>query len=142
MTHNRMYEQLVVQNGNKVQGFIAYGLYKSAKREWVRQYLADHGRSPKAAEVAAYVSAYTSQTIEAFEAQAAGVLSQFAGGVVADARPEIVEETLRGTFWKGVAQSIIANAIYTTMLIAIALILGAAGIDLLEIAKTLAPGAD
>lgn len=43
MTHNRMYEQLVVQNGNKVQGFIAYGLYKSAKREWVRQYLADHG---------------------------------------------------------------------------------------------------
>lgn len=62
--------------------------------------------------------------------------------MVADARPEIVEETLRGTFWKGVAQSIIANAIYTTMLIAIALILGAAGIDLLEIATTLAPGAD
>jgi alkanesulfonate monooxygenase SsuD/methylene tetrahydromethanopterin reductase-like flavin-dependent oxidoreductase (luciferase family) len=137
-----MYEQLVVQNGNKVQGFIAYGLYKSAKREWVRKYLADHGRSPKAAEVAAYVSAYTSQTIEAFEAQAAGVLSQFAGGVVADARPEIVEETLKGTFWKAVTQAIVANAAYTVILISLVLVLGAAGIDLLEIATTLAPGRD
>jgi alkanesulfonate monooxygenase SsuD/methylene tetrahydromethanopterin reductase-like flavin-dependent oxidoreductase (luciferase family) len=137
-----MYERLVVQNGNKVQGFIAYGLCKSAKREWVRKYLADHGRSPKAAEVAAYVSAYTSQTIEAFEAQAAGVLSQFAGGVVSDARPEIVEQTLKGTFWKAVAQSIVANAVYTVILISLVLVLGAAGIDLLEIATTLAPGRD
>jgi alkanesulfonate monooxygenase SsuD/methylene tetrahydromethanopterin reductase-like flavin-dependent oxidoreductase (luciferase family) len=115
MTHNRMYEQLVVQNGNKVQGFIAYGLYKSAKREWVHKYLADHGRSPKAAEVAAYVSAYTSQTIEAFEAQAAGVLSQFAGGVVSDARPEIVEQTLKGTFWKAVAQAIVGEPTSTAI---------------------------
>lgn len=139
MTHNTMYERLVDQSGNKVQGFIAYGLYKTAKREWVRKYEADHGRAPKVAEIAAYVSAYTPQTIDAFEAQAAGVLSQFAGGVVSDARPEIVEETLKGTFWKAVVQSIVANAIYTVILIAIALILGAAGIDLLEIVTAVKP---
>ncbi len=141
MTHNTMYERLVVQSDNRVQGFIAYGLYKTAKREWVRKYLADHGRTPRAAEVAAYVSAYTSQTIDAFEAQAAAVLSQFAGGVVSDARPEIVEETLKGTFWKAVAQSIVGSAIYTVILIIIALILSAAGIDLLEIGTAIKPRA-
>lgn len=139
MTYNTMYERLVDQGGNKVQGFIAYGLYKTAKREWVRKYEADHGRPPKAAEVAAYVSAYTPQTIDAFEAQAAGVLTQFAGGVVSDARPEIVEETLKGTFWKAIIQSIVANAIYTVILIVIAVVLASAGIDLLGIVTAIGP---
>lgn len=136
MTHNTMYERLVDQSGNKVQGFIAYGLYKTAKREWVRKFEADHGRPPRAAEVAAYVSAFTPQTVDAFEAQARGVLAQFAGGIIADARPEIVEEALKGEFWKNVFQSMAANAIYTVILIAIALVLAAAGVDLIGIVTT------
>lgn len=133
MTHNTMYERLVDQGGNKVQGFIAYGLYKTAKREWVREFEAGRGRLPRPAEVTAYVSAYTPQTVDAFEAQAKGVLAQFAGGIIADARPEIVEETLKGEFWKNVFQSMVANAIYTAILIVVAMVLAAAGIDLIGI---------
>jgi hypothetical protein len=128
-----MYERLVDQSGNKVQGFIAYGLYKTAKREWVRGFEIDKGRPPKPGEIAAYVSTYTQQTTDAFEAQAASALAQFASGVIADARPEIVEETLKGSFWKSVIQSISANAIYTVILIAIALVLAAAGIDIVSV---------
>ncbi len=137
MTHNTMYERLVDQSGNKVQGFIAYGLYKTAKREWVRKFEIDHGRSPRASEVTGYVTAYTPQTIDAFEAQARGVLAQFAAGIVADARPEIIEGALRGAFWKNVFQSMTANAIYTVVLIMLALVLAAAGIDLLGIFETM-----
>lgn len=137
MTYNTMYERLVDQSGNKVQGFIAYGLYKTAKREWVRKFETDHGRPPRATEVTAYVSAYTPQTVDAFEAQARGVLTQFAVGIVADARPEIVEGTLRGAFWKNVFQAIAANAIYTVALIVLAIVLAAAGIDLLGVFETL-----
>lgn len=136
MTHNTMYERLVDQSGNKVQGFIAYGLYKTAKREWVRKFEADHGRTPKPPEISAYVSAYTQQTLDAFEAQATGVLAQFAGGIVADARPEIVREALKGEFWKNVFQSMAANAIYTVILIVIAFVLAAAGVDLIGIITT------
>lgn len=136
MTHNTMYERLVDQSGNKVQGFIAYGLYKTAKREWVREFEAGRGRPPRAAEVTAYVSGYTPQTVDAFEAQAKGVLAQFAGGIIADARPEIVEEALKGEFWKNVFQSMTANAIYTVILIAIALVLAAAGVDFIGIVST------
>jgi len=141
MTHNTMYERLVDQSDNKVQGFIAYGLYKTAKREWVRKFEADHSRPPKPTEINAYVSAYTPQTIDAFEAQASGVLAQFANGVVLDARPEIVEETLKGTFWKNVGQSIAANAIYTIILVVIAMILAAAGVDLIGIFTTVGSNA-
>lgn len=102
----------------------------------VRKFETDHGRPPKAAEINAYVSAYTPQTIDAFEAQASGVLAQFANGVVSDARPEIVKETLKGTFWKNVGQSIAANAIYTVVLVVIAMILAAAGVDLIGIFTT------
>ncbi|MDP1630383.1 MAG: hypothetical protein Q8L66_03055 [Caulobacter sp.] len=136
-----MYERLVDQGDNKVQGFIAYGLYKTAKREWVRKFEADHGRAPRPAEVGAYVSAYTPQTIDAFAAQASGVLAQFANGVVSDARPEIVEEALRGTLLKSIAQGMAANAIYTIVLIAVAMILAAAGVDLLGVFATINGGA-
>lgn len=136
MTHNTMYERLVDQSDNKVQGFIAYGLYKTAKREWVRGFEADHGRPPRTPEVAAYVSTYTPQTVNAFEAQARGVLAQFAEGIIADARPEMVEAALRGDFWKNVFQSMAANAIYTVALLVLAVVLTAAGIDILGIFET------
>ena len=44
MAYNAMYERLVDGSSNPVQGYIAYGLYKSAKREWVRQFEAERGR--------------------------------------------------------------------------------------------------
>ena len=134
MTYNAMYERLVDGSSNTVQGYIAYGLYKSAKREWIRQFEADKGRPPRPAEVQGYVDAYTPQMRDVFEAQAAGVLAQFAEGAVSDAKPAIVEHALKGTALRSIWQSIVANAIYTLILIAVVIILRRAGIDLLSMA--------
>jgi len=71
---------------------------------------------------------------DVFEAQAAGVLAQFAEGAVSDAKPAIVEDALKGSAWRTIWQSITANAIYTLMLIGVVVILKRAGIDLLSLA--------
>jgi hypothetical protein len=135
MPYNTMYERLVDGSSNTVQGYIAYGLYKNAKREWIRQFEAEKGRAPRPAEVQGYVDAYTAQMRDVFEAQAAGVLAQFAEGAVSDAKPGIVEHALKGTAWRSILQSILANAIYTLMLIVIVVILKRAGIDLISLAS-------
>lgn len=130
MTHNTLYERFVDNGGNEVQGFIAYGLYKNAKREWVIAFKAAHDREPTANEIAAYVSTYTDQTIATYETQAAAALAEFAEDAVENARPEIVEEALRGSFWASVGQSIFANALYTLVLVALVLVLAFAGVDI------------
>lgn len=135
MPYNTMYERLVDGSSNTVQGYIAYGLYKNAKREWIRQFEAEKGRAPRPAEVQGYVDAYTAQMRDVFEAQAAGVLAQFAEGAVSDAKPGIVEHALKGTAGRSILHSIIANAIYTLVLIVIVVILKRAGIDLLSLAS-------
>jgi len=134
MPYNAMYERLVDDSANTVQGYIAYGLYKNAKREWIRQFEGEHGRRPRPLEVQAYVDAYTAQMRETFETQAAGVLAQFADGAVADSKPAIVEAALKGGVWRAIWQSIAANAIYTIILIGLVVILKRAGIDLLSLA--------
>jgi hypothetical protein len=133
MTHNTLYERFVDQGDNEVQGYIAYGLYKNAKREWVIGFKAANNRDPTPDEVASYVSAYTEQTIATFETQAAGVLAAFAEGAVADAQPGIVEDALRGSFWASVWQSITANTLYTLILLALVLVLAFAGVDVLGV---------
>lgn len=135
MNYNVMYVRLAEAGSNPVHGYIAYGLYKNAKREWIRQFEAQNGRRPRVAEVKAYVDSYTPQTMQAFSEQAGGVLVEFAQGAVADAKPGIVEEALKGHFWRSVTQSIAANAIYTVILIVLVVILKRAGIDLLSLAQ-------
>lgn len=86
------------------------------------------------AEVKAYVDSYTPLTIQAFSEQAGGVLVEFAQGAVADAKPQIVEQALKGSLWRTIWQSIIANGTYTLLLIAVVVILRWAGVDLLSLA--------
>lgn len=138
MTHNTLYERFVDEGDNRVQGFIAYGLYKNAKREWVMDFKTTNSRDPTPAELATYVSAFTDQTIATYETQAAAALAAFAEGAIADARADIVEEALRGSFWSSVWQSIFASALYTMILIALAVSLALAGVDVLGVLETIA----
>lgn len=137
MPYNTMYERLVDQGGDQVSGFVAYGLYKHAKREWVRQFeAANGGRTPTGDEQATYVATYTPQIMAALQTQANTVLAQFASGAVEDARPEILKDALKGSAWKTVGLSLLSNAIYTLLLIALVLILRYAGVDVLGIFDT------
>lgn len=119
---------------DQLPGLVAYGLYKVAKREWVREYFQKHGRKPKEEELAGYAATWTESRLKGLQDQAENALAAFASTVVDANAPEIRERALRGTTLKAVGTSIAANFVYTLLLIALVILLRAAGIDLLSIA--------
>lgn len=58
---------------------------------------------------------------------------------MAEATPAIREEALRGTTAKAIGTSVIANAVYTILLIAFAVILYLAGIDIVGFVQKFLP---
>ena len=136
--YNTMYETLVggADEEGDVLGFIAYGLYKKSKREWVSAFRSQFGRSPTEEELHSYRSTWTDNQINTTKAAANDVASEFAEYVVGKAEPQILKKALKGSAWKSIWLSMVANAIYTVVLIIIAVILNKVGIDLLGIFKS------
>lgn len=129
----RIFERLVEDENDDIHGFVAYGIYKRAKREWVSQFETENGRLPEAKEVDAYVSSWTPQVIQNAQDAASSALAAYADEAIVQAKPGIVEEALKGTWIKSVLQSMLAAVLYTIALLAVAVTLKAAGIDLLGI---------
>ncbi|MGA0595431.1 hypothetical protein [Enterovirga sp. CN4-39] len=124
----------------QIQGLIAYGLYKVAKREWVRGISEVSGLKPTETQLADYAATWTESRLKGLEDQAQNALARFAEVVVEENTPSIREEALRGTSWKSIGTSIAANFIYTLLLIAIVVLLRVAGVDLLSIAGSVGTG--
>lgn len=57
-TYNEVFERLVT-DPDDIEGFIAYGLYKQAKREWLIDFHSRLGRAPNANELKAYNQTWT-----------------------------------------------------------------------------------
>jgi hypothetical protein len=62
-----IFPQLVNKDspGQKLLGFIAYGLYQDAKREWISAFRHRETRYPVAEEVRAYERSWTASRLEA-----------------------------------------------------------------------------
>ncbi len=139
--YNPIFEYFVPADraDDNVRGLIAYGLYKIAKREWSQGIPIRQGRQPNAAEREAYIATWTSSRLAGLEQQADATLAAFGSAVVEAAAPGIREDALRGTTSKAIGTSVAANAIYTLVLIAFALILYLAGIDLIGFVQKFRP---
>ena len=53
--------------GEKLLGFIAYGLYQDAKREWISDFQAREKRYPSEEELRIYDRSWTTSRLEALE---------------------------------------------------------------------------
>lgn len=140
-THNPIFAQLVDLEDPSVvdvQGLVAYGLYKKAKQEWAQGIWERHQRHPTEAELHGYISTWTPTNIALVQEQSRAAFVQAGEYFVEIAKPGIREEAIRGTFWSRVAETIVANGIYTIVLIAFALILKHAGFDIGSIFKSVA----
>ena len=133
LPYNTLYERLVDGSHDTVSGYVAYGIYKKAKREWLREFEARNERSPNGLEIDAYVATWTPQLIENVNDAAASALAEFAESVIADAQPGIVEDALKGSGVRSVLLSMLAALLYTVFLYCVALALKAGGIDLLGV---------
>lgn len=134
MPYNTLFEQFYDQDEDQVRGLIAYGLYKIAKREWVQR-SSKGGRSSTQAELEAYHETWTPANIASKQAEADAVLRSYSNAIISQERPRIVEEALRGMFWRTVAVNIVSGFLYTLILIGIVVVLRWSVVDLLSIAQ-------
>lgn len=134
--YNPLFEKLVIEpTDGPTVGALAYVFYKKAKWEWAQEVASKNGRPPNDEERKAYIATWTPTQIESARNQAAQVLTEFADVVINEARPDIISEELKGTFWKNVWASVFSAALYTIILIALVFIASVAGVDVLGIAE-------
>lgn len=136
--YNRIFETLVDEEpgDHEVVGLIAYALYKREKREWAAGIRKRFNRGPTAAELAEYVATCGPTRLSSYRAQAVSIMSGYASFVIAEEEPRILREAVKGTFWRGVWQSMVAAFFYTLILLGLGVILAIVGVDVLGILRS------
>jgi len=150
--------QTLVGGSRDLEGLVAYGLYKIAKREYVEGYRRRHGKPPTPDVLDEYVNGWTESRIAGVQGQAKQALASFGEAVLEDAVEDIRREAIEGKieselaafqqkldaarrseFRRAVGYGIAAAFVYTLILIGIALILRTVGIDLLGALQAFRP---
>ena len=134
MAHNPIFTKLVVDGDDKLLGMVAYGIYKTSKREWIQSFTDEHDRQPTPAELTAYAGTWTPQLIQNATDAATSALAEFASGAIDEARPAILKDALKGDAVRSVLLNMLSALLYTLALIAVVLVLRKSGVDLLSIA--------
>lgn len=132
-TYNAVFERLV-NDGDDIEGFIAYGLYKQAKREWLVEYNAVHSKRPSVAELAAYNAYWTDTSLQSLRENAESALSAYAETVIDVATPSIQAEALRSgrPIWKDLLIGAISALTYSLLLIIAAYLIRVFGNDFID----------
>ena len=131
--YNKVFKSLVDDaqpSEGQLIGTLAYGLYKIGKREWLLDYRREHGQPPGPEAHREYIRSLTPMVLDAYRSRAAEVLADYAGSVLEAERPRIVEEALRGGFWRGFWPSFVASIAFSLVLAAIVFIAAISGFGL------------
>src|SRR3954468_18878418 len=91
--YNPIFERLIEAAGNdRLRGLIAYGLYKTAKREWARELQKREGRKPNDDELLAYIRSWTPSQLENVQERARQALAEYAAAVIEAEQPRILRQ--------------------------------------------------
>lgn len=135
--YNPTFEKLVdvaESDHGKLQGLIAYGLYKIAKREWASKIRAQKGRGPTDEELKSYIESWTPSRLDGVQNEAAQALAAYANVVISDAEPRILRSATKGSFWRSFGASLLAAFVFALLLAAFGIVLVWQGVDILGIA--------
>ena len=128
--------------GQKLIGFVAYGLYQEAKREWISDFQARERRYPLDEELRTYERSWTASRLEALQNAAAQLITAYTDFVVTQAEKQILRGALKGSFWRAVWRWVVGALLYTFIMVGLILGLARSGIDLIGVLATaLRPGA-
>lgn len=151
---NPIYSQLLDNHqemDSVMAGYIAYGVYKQSKREWVADFWRRNERKPNDQELSEYTRTWTPSRLQGLRDEANQALAEYAADVVAIAEPQLRHEAIEGAIgtaveeikastkltWAKIRESLVLSmagaAIYTVILIVIAVGLRFAGVDLLGV---------
>jgi hypothetical protein len=135
--YNETFESLVAAPDD-IEGFIAYGLYKQAKREWVLKFKSEFGYAPKPSDERAFASSWTETSLQALKEAAESALSAYAQSVVHDETPSIERNALMigRPLWKDVVIGVASAFAYSVILVVAAFLLSVFGNDFIDATKT------
>jgi hypothetical protein len=117
----------------KLIGFIAFGLYEEARREWATDFRDREGRYPVENEFRAYEHSWTASRLDAIRNAAVQLVAAYADTVVNQLEAEILRRALKGRFWRSVGRWLFSALIFTLILLGTLIAAGRAGIDPIRI---------
>ena len=80
---------LLIGDGNDIDGMVAYALYKETKRHWMARYVEIHNRVPSGREIGEFAAQLTDPEIERMKEQAESMLLAFSSTIIEQSRPDI-----------------------------------------------------
>lgn len=127
------------RNGQKLIGFVAYGLYHEAKREWISDFHAREGRFPSDEELRAYERTWTTSRLEALRNAAAQSIAAYTDAVVTQAERQVLRSALKGSFWRAVWRWAVGAVLYTLIIVGLAFGLAKSGVDIVGMLRAALP---
>lgn len=118
--YNTVFEQLVDnadEGESTLVGLIAYGLYKSAKREWIVRYQNERGTHPSHDDLRKYAQMQTDTSLNGFRSQAIEILASYADSFMQVERPRILKDALTGNFWRSFWPSLVASFAFAAIIL-------------------------
>jgi hypothetical protein len=89
--HSHVFNDLV-QDDEDLAGFVAYGVYKSRKRQWILDFQKDNGVPPTREECLNFSFTYRDDSLAALRRDAEGNLFRFAEELIESRKPELIAE--------------------------------------------------
>src|SRR5215217_8584646 len=105
----------------KLIGFIAFGLYEEARREWATDFRDREGRYPVENEFRAYEHSWTASRLDAIRNAAVQLVAAYADTVVNQLEAEILRRALKGRFWRSVGRWLFSAIIYSLVVLLVVL---------------------
>jgi len=127
-----MFPQLVKEADTpeqKLIGFIAYGLYEEARREWASDFRDREGRYPAENELQAYERSWTASRLDGIRNAAVQLVAAYADTVANQLEADILRRALKGRFWHSVGRWLFSAVIYTLVVLGTIIALNRFGID-------------
>jgi hypothetical protein len=115
----------------KLIGFMAYGLYHDAKREWISDFRSREGRYPHDEELREYERSWTPSRLEGLKNAAVQLIAAYTDSVLSQAERQILRDALKGGIWRAIWCSLVGALLYTLILIGLIVILTKSGVHLI-----------
>ncbi len=116
--------------GQKLIGFIAYGLYHEAQREWISDFRTRDGRYPNDEELREYERSWTPSRLEALQNAAVQAIAAYTDSIVSQAETQILRNALRGSVSRAAWRWVVGALLYTFIIVGVVVGLSRSGIDL------------
>src|SRR4051794_29496779 len=122
----------------KLIGFIAFGLYEEARREWASEFRDREGRYPDESDLQTYEKSWTASRVEGLRSGSVQLMAAYADVVARQLETEMLRGAVKGRFWRGVAVWLFSAIVFTLFALGIFVALSRSGIDPIAAVQDLA----